>query len=83
LAEATSGSSAGSTWIRSHASSQVRNGQGPVRIRRQSEDSSLHNCGLLHAAPFTGGTAYEDEAIRVEVMPPLRSRTFHVLVTRK
>jgi M6 family metalloprotease-like protein len=63
--------------------SQVRNGQGPVRIRRQSEDSPLHNCGLLHAAPFTAGTTYEDDAIRVEVLPPLRSRTFHLLVTRK
>jgi M6 family metalloprotease-like protein len=63
--------------------SQVRNGQGPVRVRRQSEDPALNHCGLLHAAPFTPGTAYEDDAIRVEVFPPLRSGIFHVNVTRK
>ncbi len=63
--------------------SQVRNAQGPIRVRRHAEDPAMNSCGFLHAAPFIVGSAYEDAALRVEVLPPLRSGFFHVRVTRK
>jgi M6 family metalloprotease-like protein len=63
--------------------SQVRNGQGPIRVRRHAEDAGQHSCGLLHNAPFVVGSAYEDATIKVEVRPPLRTGIYHVEVTRK
>jgi hypothetical protein len=63
--------------------SQVRNAQGPIRVRRHADDSGQFSCGLLDNAPFGVGSAYEDATIRVEVRPPLRRGIYHVEVTRK
>jgi M6 family metalloprotease-like protein len=63
--------------------SQVRNGQGPIRVLRHAEDPGFNSCGLLQGAPFVVGSAYEDATIRIEVRPPIRTGIYHVEINRK
>jgi M6 family metalloprotease-like protein len=63
--------------------SQVRNGQGPVRVLRHQQDAAGSGCDLLYNAPFPSGSAYDDTNVRVEVLPPARPGLWSVRVTRK
>lgn len=62
--------------------SQVRNGQGPVRVLPHRPDGVPGSCGLLHEAPYPVGAVFQDASLRVEVLRPSRAGVVSVRVTR-
>jgi M6 family metalloprotease-like protein len=60
--------------------SQVDNARGAVKVKPAAPGGS---CGLLSAAPFDAGGAYEDAAVKIEVLSARSDGAFDVRVTHR
>lgn len=67
-------------------SATARTGRGPIRLlsaRGGSDEEQIARCGVRYDAGLDAGAAYEDAAVKVEVLASNPDGSYQVRVTRK